>query len=141
MFEKLHGSFISVNKIKLKGHNSIIPDSIFEIGNEDNSRYLLFEMHNGKDSKRIIDQIEQHAIALTGLYTHKKYNIPSNKYYYILIVFEETTTMEKVLSTLKNSIRYQNIARFFLCKHILEIEDNLLSNWVNLKCVKTEIEF
>ncbi len=133
MVEKSGNNFVSKNKITYLNNKSVIPDSIYTIGDKTNQRYLLFEFHNGKDKQRILDQIEQHAIVLTGLYTHHKYKIPKNKFYYILIVFEEKSVMNGVISKLKEDKRYKNIVSFFLLKHLSELNENLFLDWINLK--------
>lgn len=132
MVRKHYKGFISLNRIAYQGGKNIIPDSIYAIGADDSSRFLLFELHNGKDTGRIVEQVEQHAIVLTGLYTHIKFRIPKDKFYYILVVFEERSAMEGVITILNKTNRYRNIVSFFLFKHISELGDNLFSNWLTL---------
>ncbi len=132
MVEKLGKSFVSRNKITFPKNKSIIPDSIYSIGNKVKQRFILFEFHNGKDKQRILDQIEQHAVVLTGLFAHQKYKIPQSKSYYIAIVFEEKSALDGVMLKMQGDKRFQNIAPFFLLKHISQLKENIFLDWFNL---------
>ena len=70
---KDHKSVIEINRFYLKDGKSFIPDisTKFRVNNE--SYIFLFEQHNGKDSKRLIDQLHIHLLAISQDVVSKKF--------------------------------------------------------------------
>lgn len=133
--------FYPINKIRSQGGKSIIPDLVVMLIKEKKRRLILFELHNGKDKRRIKDQIKQHALCLVGLYAHMQYNVKLNRFYYILLVFEEIAVMKSVIKDIVDDLWYSEIARFFLCKPLSGLHDTFLNGWVNLLGEDSSIEF
>jgi hypothetical protein len=132
VYTKLASSFISVNRICTASGSHIIPDLIFIIARNDFQRLLLFELHNGNDKSRIIEQIRNHALALVSLNCHTKFRIPKNRYYYILLLFEESQVQRAVIKDIKKDIWYKDVAKFFLCKSLDQEYATFLGNWTDL---------
>jgi len=130
--KKVASSFISVNRIIVVDGLYIIPDLIFNIERNGCQRLLLFELHNGNDKKRIIEQIRNHALALVSLNCHEKFKIEKHRYYNILLLFEESQVQKAVIEHVKNDIWYKDVAKFFLCKSLNQEYDSLLGNWTDL---------
>ena len=139
VYKKLASSFISVNRINIVGGFHIIPDLIFIIERKGYQRLLLFELHNGKDKKRIIEQIRNHALALVSLNCHAKFKIEKHRYYNILLLFEESQVQKAVIEDVKNDIWYKDVAKFFLCKSLNQECDSFLDGWTDLKGNNTSI--
>lgn len=132
IYTKLASSFISVNRISTVSGSHIIPDLIFIIARNGFQRLLLFELHNGNDKKRIKEQIRNHALALVSLNCHTKFKIEKQRYYNILLLFEESQVQRAVIEDIKNDIWYKDVAKFFLCKSLNEGYDSFLGNWTDL---------
>lgn len=139
--EKVLNSFQPINKIRLSGGHNIIPDLLALLSYQGKRRWIMFELHNGFDKRRIKDQIKQHALCLTGLYTHQKYKIEESRYYYILLVFEEKAVMRAVIKDISNDIWYKAVARFFLCKSKDDMNTTFLEGWTNLSGNEVSFEF
>ena len=75
--KKVVNSFHSINRIDAPKGKIVIPDLIMKLSRADRTRLCLFELHNGKDKKRIKEQIEMHALTLISLNTHRKFQIDS----------------------------------------------------------------
>lgn len=139
--KKIMNSLNSINKINLGGGTSIIPDSIACLKNGDSERWIMFELHNGLEKSRIKEQLKQHAICLTGLFAHNKYNIAKHRYYNILIIFEEPGVMNAVIKDISNEKWYSNVAEFFLCKSKDDMKETFLNGWTTLSGKEAKIEF
>ena len=71
---KNYRSIIELNRFYLEDGKSFIPDisTKFRVNNE---RYIfLFEQHNGKDTKRLVEQLHIHLLAISQDVVSKKFN-------------------------------------------------------------------
>ena len=130
--KKVLNSFVSINKLSGLKSKDIIPDLVICLEIDSKKRFLLFELHNGKDKKRIKEQIREHALLLVSLHCHTKYGINPQRFYYVLILFEKRSVFNAVIEDIANDHWYANVAQFFLCKHKNQSTDSFLSGWTNL---------
>lgn len=135
------GTFSPVNSIKILGGKSIIPDMVTMINKGGKKRLLLFELHNGRDKRRISRQIKEHISCLINLDAHKKYGIETDRFYYILIVFEDVGVLKSVIKDFREDKKYINVLQFFLCKALSEINKGFLDKWVDLSGKSAMIKF
>ena len=109
------GEPLIVNKIELTPRRYLVPDLIIKICRPHKSSAFAFEQHNGKDTKKLIGQIEAHAEAIEqGLISDK---INFNKATRVCIVFEYETLMNKAMERLNSIENLQRFKPFFLFKH------------------------
>lgn len=132
--KKSSKGFTSLNKLKIpQTRKSIIPDAAFQLGYEVTNRFFYLEWHNGKDIRRILSQLHHHALAMTSGVVHAKYDIPLNKAYYVLIVFELQESLIKFLMEVEKSKGvYQKIAKFFGVKTMEDVGEDFTKNWVDI---------
>ena len=81
-----------------------IPDAMFQLESEHKERFYLFEMYNGKDSKRVIKQLHKHARAMTQRYTHQQFGLDHSRSYSIILVFEFESTKKAVIEKARREI-------------------------------------
>ena len=113
-------------KIELE-NKFIIPDVIskFTINNKE---YLFaFEQHNGKDSKKLINQLTQYCLALKEKTISAKYN--HNKSIRVVVVFEYEGTKRSVIKRLAEFEIFQKLYNYFIFKTNEEMKDDFYHNW------------
>jgi hypothetical protein len=105
-----------------------IPDGAFKIDNQ----FYLFEMYNGKDTKRVLEQLDKHAQALTYRHTHKTYNLDPNKSYKTILLFEFLSAKNALLKRIQDEKSFDFIRPYFLVKANEELHQGEFSTWRNL---------
>jgi len=117
----------AINSLQLDNGVSFIPDIItkFKVANRD---YLfLFEQHNGKSSKRLINQLYVHLLALSEGITCKKYNVDkSNR---VAVVCELESVKNSVIQRLQKIEIFEAFTKFFIFKTNTELKDDFFNNW------------
>lgn len=110
------GGSIAKNKINIDKENYIIPDAVFMLEKENEKSLFLFEMYDGKDNKRTIQQIEKHIQALILGSPSVKYDM--QKAHRIVALFEYESLERAVIAYFKQQTQYQNIFKFFRFKSL-----------------------
>jgi len=121
----------SLTKVKFKDGKSLIPDGLFIIDVDDFERLLLFELHLGKDSKRIFNQLTAHIDAMLSLKLHNAISYPVNRAYYVLVLFESSAVLESMIKRFKlTGELYSKIHQYVLCKTFDQFDkENYTDNW------------
>ncbi|MEL6943462.1 MAG: hypothetical protein AAFO82_12400 [Bacteroidota bacterium] len=121
-------------RIALAQDDFFIPDGAFKIIKEDQERFFLMETYNGKDTSRTIHQLHKHALALTKRYTHQAYNLPSNKSYNIVLIFEYESHLKAVIERIQTKEpSFQIIQKYFRAKSLEQLENtNFFEHWSTL---------
>ncbi len=120
-------------KIDLLEADYLIADGVFTISNASNQFLYLFEMHDGKDSARVIQQLKKHAQAIALGTPSKHYNM-GNKSHRVLSVFEFISTKNAVLERIKAENYFVKMPNHFLFKSIETLENPTFSeHWENIK--------
>ncbi len=117
----------ALNKIYLDENNSFIPDinTIFSL---DSKEYLyLFEQHNGKDTKRLFEQLYIHIIALSRGVVSEKYNL--KKAHKVVVVCEYESVKISVIQRLKKESGIEYYNNFFIFKTNSELKEDFYNNW------------
>ncbi len=117
----------ALNKIKLDKTNFFIPDinTIFSL---DSKEYLfLFEQHNGKDAKRLFEQLYVHIMAISESVVQEKYNL--QKPHKVVVVCEENSVKNSVIQRLKKTDGIKHYYNFFIFKTNSELEEDFYNNW------------
>ena len=107
-----------------------IADAVFKIS----SNLFVIEVHNGKSAKRALKQIHQHAELLTSLAVHKKFEIPFNKAYRILFLFENSGTLNSTITRLQEEANiFHPVEKFILFKNLESLqEQDWTQNWLTI---------
>lgn len=113
------GKSLSANRIDVntQGIGYIIPDSVFFIdrGNE-KPLFGLFEQHNGTATKRALEQIHAHCVALHEGSPSMELEIKHNGNYIgnrVFISFERETCMIATMKRLMQSSDFEPFIKFF----------------------------
>lgn len=121
-------------KVEFGDGGYIIPDAAFQVDAPDKERFFFFEMHNGRDTKRLLAQLHNHARGLVEMHTHKTYDLNPEKAYHTLFVFEHESIKNAFIHRLlKEGHAFQQIQQFFLCKSLEDLKEaSFESGWVTI---------
>jgi len=120
----------ALNRIHFDEKNSFIPDinTMFSINDK---RYLyLFEQHNGKDSKRLFEQLYIHILAISKGVLSKKYDI--KKPHMVVVVCEHESVKKSIIQRLYQEKGIEHYNNFFIFKTNSELEENFYNNWTKI---------
>lgn len=117
----------SLNRIFINKVQSFIPDINAKLIINEKEYLILFEQHNGKDAKRLFEQLYIHFLALKEGVVSKKYNMKIR--HRIIVVCEEENVKESVIKRLKQVDEIKNFYQYFLFKTNKELEEDFFSNW------------
>ena len=125
----------SKTKIPLAGKQFFIPDGIFQLEGTPTphkKELYLFEMYNGDDTKRVVQQLKKHGQAI-GLGTPSiKFGL--HKAHRVLAVFEKEGNMKAVLKRVSQMPYFSQISDYFLFKSLEELDSgNFFEGWWNLE--------
>lgn len=120
--------FVSaLNRIHIDKNNSFIPDinTIFSIHEK---QYLyLFEQHDGKDTKRLFEQLYVHIIAISRNSVSIKYKF--QKSHRIVVVCEEQSVKNSIIQRLQKIDGIEHYNKFFIFKTNTELQEDFFNNW------------
>jgi hypothetical protein len=120
----------SKNKIIISEEESIIPDGVFLLHTKQRAYLYLFEMYNGKDTKRVLEQVKKHAKALAlGSASEKYHQSFSHK---VILFFEFETMKKMLLERTKNDPYFNEVAIYFRCKSRESTELDFFKGWETL---------
>lgn len=116
-----------INKFYLKDGKSFIPDITvkFKVNNE--NFIFLFEQHNGKDTKRLLDQLHVHLLAIQEDVVSTKFKI--NKHNRVAVVCEEKSVKDSIVQRLQEINNFNNFYDFFIFKTNDELKEDFFNNW------------
>jgi hypothetical protein len=122
------GTSESKTKILLKDENFLLADGIFQISTPGNKYLFLFEMYNGRDTKRVIAQLHKHVQAIELGTPSLKYKFP--KGHRVIAIFEFETAKKAVIQRAEEDSIFQNMYQRFLFKSLDEIKlVDFFENW------------
>lgn len=118
----------ALNRITFKNGVSFIPDinAMFTLSNKDH--LFLFEQHNGKDAKRLFEQLYTHIIAIAKGVVSNRYN-HKNKGHRVVVICEEESVKSSVINRLSKENGIEHYNSFFIFKTNDELEKDFYSNW------------
>ena len=118
------------NKIMLDEEDYIIPDGVFMLSTPERPYLFLFEMYDGKDTKRVFTQIKKHVKAIATGSPSEKYK--HDKAHRIAVVFEFDAQKEAFLERTREDVYFTHVAKWFRCKSLEEVKNGFSSGWKNL---------
>ena len=114
-------------KIDLKQEKYIIPDSVCQFSKENKKVLFLFEQHNGKNTKKFINQLLQHAIALYEKSVQKQYKVQKDSRVYC--VFEFPSIMQAVMMRVASDKAFAPFKDHFLFKTAATVKQDFPHGW------------
>jgi hypothetical protein len=92
---------------------------------------FLFEMYDGKDTKRVYEQVKKHVRAIVLGSPNEKYN--HTFAHRVLLLFEFENMKNAFLERTRNNPYFDEVSPCFKCKSIEGINQEFFQNWQNLK--------
>lgn len=117
----------ALNRIQLDKNTSFIPDINAKFTINNHEFLFLFEQHNGKDAKRLFEQLYVHIITISKGAIFEKYNY--SKPYKVVVVCEEESVKTSVIKRLQQEKGIEHYNNFFIFKTNNELQENFYSNW------------
>lgn len=121
------GKLTAKTKIELDAEIYILPDCIFSITAKNKPYLFLMEMHQGKDTGKLLNQIRGHRKALETGRATTKFNLDVGAR--SLFIFELEATKQAVLNRINEINDISEYKDYFLFKTLDEVESNFFSNW------------
>jgi len=132
-FDKLGSNRTKAN-LRAKNHISIeqtegylIPDMVFKFNINEKDYLFLFEQHNGKDTKKLIRQLQNYILILETGAASIKYNF--DKSVRVVIAFEQKSIKDATMKRLSTIKEFYPFINFFIFKTNEEIREDFFSNW------------
>lgn len=119
------------NKIALENEDYIIPDGVFMLQTPQRPYLFLFEMYDGKDTKRVFEQVKKHVKAIASGSPSEKYNYPFA--HRVILVFEFDNMKDAFLERTKNNPYFSEVSPCFRCKSIEGVQADFFTGWQTLK--------
>lgn len=114
------GTSESKTKIALNDDKYLMTDGIFQISIPSNSFLFLFELYNGRDTLRVLNQLKKHVKAIELGTPSKKYNF--TKGHRVICIFEFENAKKAVIDRVRQDSYFQNMGKRFLFKSTEELE-------------------
>lgn len=122
------GTPLILNKIEINEHKYFIPDLITKILVDDKEYNFVWEQHNGKDTKKLLRQIENHIEGLKARLIGKR--LGNNKLHRVGLVFEHKSIMESSMKRLMEKYGdSSDLYRCFIFKTNEDIEPDFKNRW------------
>ena len=124
----MNNKVTALNRITFKNGVSFIPDinAMFTLSDKDH--LFLFEQHNGKDAKRLFEQLYVHIIAIANGAAYDKYNY-QKKAHKVVVICEEDSVKTSVINRLRKEEGIEHYNNFFIFKTNAELEKDFYTNW------------
>jgi len=111
--------------INAKGIGYIQPDGIFLVDRGDETPIFgLFEQHNGKNTKKLLEQLEAHRIAISTGAPSLKYDVQHNGEYIanrVFIVFENEGCMKATMRRISKEPVFEAFVKHFVSDTIADL--------------------
>lgn len=116
-----------INRMMLEDGRTFIPDAVTKFNIEGTEYLYLFEQHNGESTKRLIDQLYIHCIALSQGVAALKYNF--DRLHRVVVVLEYESIKNALINRLRTIKEFDNFYNFFIFKTNDEIKNDFFNNW------------
>jgi len=118
-----------LNKVEISEYKYLLPDLITHFSFGGGSKIIVWEQHNGKDTKKLLRQVETHLIALKKGLIGKKLGV--DKLHRIGWVFEYESIMQASIKRLNDLYGHDdNLYKFFVFKTNEAVQSNFADNWL-----------
>ena len=113
------------------GKDHIFADAISMFKTPERKYLFCLEVYTGKDTKRIINQLEKYTLALAEGQPSLKYNF--NRGARIYIILEHKSNLEAVLNRMRENDIFEEFEDYFLFKTIDDLKENFYNKWKTFK--------
>lgn len=130
----------SKTRLDLPNQTNISPDAIIKYDGQGKSYLFCIEVYNGKDTKRVIEQLRKLTYATFEGIPSKKYNHPKGNRN--LIVFEHESYIQATIDRIKQDpylSQFEGLERFFYFKSIEATKNDFGGSWSDLEGKKWDL--
>lgn len=108
-----------------------LPDSILHLRSSE-PKDLLFclEMHNGRNVKEIVTQLENHIAILQSGEIARRFGLPID--HRVMSIYEHASCMKRVLERIKDNSKYRYMRYYLLFKTYDDLLSKPLQRWVHM---------
>ncbi|MFZ6775018.1 replication-relaxation family protein [Undibacterium sp. SXout7W] len=129
------GSQRGTEKLRAKtkvdlGADWIIPDGHFFFDYQGKPELVLLEVYEGADTKRAVEQLEKHILALNEGTPSLKFKI--DRAHRVAVIFETSQAMLHVLRRLQDSPVFPRYKDYFIFSDMAGIKAGFGSNWLDV---------
>ena len=124
----------SKTRLDLPNQTNISPDAIIKYDGNDKSYLFCIEVYNGKDTKRVIEQLRKLSYATFEGIPSKKYDHPKGNRN--LILFEHESYIQATIDRIKQDpylSQFEGLERFFYFKSIEAVKNDFGRSWRDLE--------
>jgi hypothetical protein len=114
-------------RVVLPSGGVMIPDGLFCFEQSGNKRLCVLELHQGRETKKIMEQLEKHVRAIESAAIRKKYGLEDANF--VLSVYEHRETMQAVMKRFMALPEYGSIRLAFHFATVEDVAANLLQAW------------
>ena len=123
-------SYHAATRFRSSPNQHLIADAVFLLQTDLYQELYLLEMYNGRDTRRVIQQLRQHIAALSLGSPSITFNL--QRAHRVLCVFEHQSNMEAVKTKLRKDSFFSHMTPYFFFKTLKEINDTFFDHWTNL---------
>lgn len=126
------------NRIDIEESGSfLIPDIVTKFRYKNEPYLFFFELHNGKDTKKIMKQLYYHLLVIEEGGGAEKYQM--KKSHRVLIVFEFESILKSTIERLSKVSDFEGFEPFFIFKTEKELKDDFFNNWLKIDNQRTTL--
>ena len=125
----------ALNRIHIDRNNSFIPDINTKFSIDGKEYLYLFEQHDGKDAKRLFEQLYVHIVAISKGVVSQKYQF--TKSHRVVVVCEFESVKNSVIQRLKKMDAIEHYNNFFIFKTNKELQEDFFNDWTLISGEKT----
>lgn len=116
-------------RIDITDKTFLVPDAVFIINGTSKRQLILLEVHNGKDTKKLLRQLAKHQEAMAKGSANDRFDF--RKGYRVALVFEHSSILQRTLARLNELESIQNFKKVFVFNTIEQVKNNINAGWVD----------
>lgn len=130
-FDKI-GSARGTEKLRAKtkidtGSGYIIPDGAGMLETPERKHLFLLEVYNGNDTKRVMEQLEKHLVAIGEGSPSIKYNFDRGNF--LAVVFDTPEAKNAVIKRMQETQKFKEFKNHFRFKTIADFKNSFYDAW------------
>lgn len=109
------------------GAGYIIPDGMAMIETNERKHLFALEVYNGQDTKRVIEQLEKHRVAISDGSPSMKYGFDRGNF--VAVVFDSAESKNAVIKRMRENSNFQNFKDYFKFRAIADFKESFYDDW------------
>ena len=130
-FDKI-GANRGTEKLRAKtkidtGAGYIIPDGAGMLETPERKHLFLLEVYNGMDTKRVLEQLEKHLVAIADGSPSLKYNFDRGNF--VAVVFDSLEAKNAVMKRMGETPKFKEFKNHFKFRTIADFKNSFYDGW------------